>query len=91
MVSVTFATIQHEAPALSCHWSKDGSKLASVGADKVIRLFDVASGQQTQIPAHDAPIKCVRFVDGAGGLPYCLATGSWDKTVKVGIFYSHYS
>ena len=34
--------------------------------------------------AHDAPIKGLRFVDGAGGMQTCLASGSWDKTVKVG-------
>jgi hypothetical protein len=34
----------------------------------------------TQVGAHDAPIRNVRWVDAQGGL---LATGSWDKTVKV--------
>lgn len=44
-------------------------------------MFDVLTGQATQVAQHDAPIKVVRWVDmpGAG----ILATGSWDKTIKV--------
>ncbi|GAO48451.1 WD40 repeat-like protein [Saitoella complicata NRRL Y-17804] len=72
---------EHEAPVLSCHWSKDGTKVASGGADKAGRIFDIASGQSQQVAAHDAPIKSVRWIDaGQGGS--LLATGSWDKTVK---------
>ncbi len=77
------AFIQHDAPALSCHWSKDGTKLASSSADKTVKMMDLNTGQTTQVAAHDAPIKSVKFVDGVGGMPYCLATGSWDKTLKV--------
>ncbi|KAI9033389.1 WD40-repeat-containing domain protein [Hyaloraphidium curvatum] len=81
--SIPKAAIQHEAPALACHWSKDGTKLASGGADKVLKVMDIGSGQTMDIPnAHDAPIKSIRFVDGAGGMATCLATGSWDKTVR---------
>ena len=43
-------------------------------------MFDVQTGQATQIAAHNAPIKCVKWIDAQGGI---LATGSWDKTLKV--------
>ncbi len=43
-------------------------------------MYDVQSGQSTQIAAHDQPIKCAKWIDFNGGI---LATGSWDKTVKV--------
>lgn len=43
-------------------------------------MFDVSTGQSSQVAAHDAPVKGVRFVDQQGGI---LATGSWDKTLKV--------
>jgi len=59
---------------------KDGTKILSAGADKAGRMFDVQTGQSSQIAAHDAPIKCLRWIDFNGGI---LATGSWDKTVKV--------
>ena len=83
--TVPKAFIQHDAPALSCHWSKDGTKLASASADKTVKMMDLNTGQTTQVAAHDGPIKCVKWVDGAGGMQYCLATGSWDKTLKVRI------
>ena len=44
-------------------------------------MFDVTTGQATQVAQHDAPIKVVGWVDAPGtGI---LATGSWDKTIKV--------
>lgn len=60
---------------------KDGSKVFSGGADNAGRMFDVATGQATQIAQHDAPIKVVRWIESPqSGI---LATGSWDKTIKV--------
>lgn len=56
-------------------------------------MLDLATGQTTQVGAHDQPIKVtlfvicidfksVRFVDGTAGLQNCIVTGSWDKTLK---------
>ncbi|KAF9306996.1 hypothetical protein BGZ74_001117 [Mortierella antarctica] len=73
------AMYSHTAPALCCAWSKDGTKLASGGADKIGKLFDVSTGQSTQVAQHEAPIREVRWVDGPNPI---LATGSWDKTIK---------
>ena len=44
-------------------------------------MFDTATGQTTQVAAHEMPIKCVRFIEHpqAGQM---LVTGSWDKTLK---------
>ncbi|KAI8867672.1 WD40 repeat-like protein [Ramicandelaber brevisporus] len=74
----------NKAPALSVHWSYDGQKIASGGADNAARLFDPNTQQSTQVGAHDAPVSCVRFVEGrdAPSGNYILATGSWDKTLK---------
>ncbi|KAF8980646.1 hypothetical protein BGZ46_003917 [Entomortierella lignicola] len=77
--SVAKTMYSHGAPALCCAWSKDGAKLASGGADKIAKLFDVSTGQSTQVAQHDAPIKEVRWVDGPSPI---LATGSWDKSIK---------
>lgn len=73
------AMYSHEGPVLDVIWSKDGNKILSCGADKAARMYDVATGQQQQVAAHDAPIKNLRWIDQNGGI---LATGSWDKTVK---------
>ena len=44
-------------------------------------MFDITTGQATQVAQHDAPIKTVKWVDAPqAGI---LATGSWDKTIKV--------
>jgi mRNA export factor len=42
-------------------------------------MYDVATGQSTQIAAHDEAIKGIKFLDQGQQI---LATGSWDKTVK---------
>ncbi|EJT98299.1 WD40 repeat-like protein [Dacryopinax primogenitus] len=68
----------HEQPVLSVCWSRDGSKVFSGGADKIAKVYDVASGQSTQVAVHDEPIKAVRWVDQVN----VLATGGWDKLIK---------
>jgi mRNA export factor len=50
----------------------------SGGADKAGRMFDITTGQSTQVAQHDEPIKCAKFLDQGN----VLATGSWDKTIK---------
>jgi mRNA export factor len=60
---------------------QDGTKLFSGGVDNVGRMYDLTTGQTTQVAQHDAPIKSVGWVDAPqGGI---LVTGSWDKTIKV--------
>jgi mRNA export factor len=73
------AMYQHQGPVLDVCWNKEGTKIFSGGADNAGRMFDVNTGQATQVAQHDAPIKVVGWVDAQSGI---LATGSWDKTVK---------
>lgn len=74
------AMYEHTGPVLSTHFSKDGSKLASGSADKTAKVFDLGSGQNQQVAAHDMPIKSVKFITVNG--TEALATASWDKTLK---------
>lgn len=61
--------------------AKEGNKVISGGADNAARMFDITNGQTTQVAQHDAPIKVVKWIETPqGGI---LATGSWDKTLKV--------
>ena len=90
---------QHQGPVLDVCWNKvqfnsivfvatshsplslqEGNKIFSGGADNAGRMFDVNTGQATQVAQHEAPIKVVGWVDAQSGI---LATGSWDKTIKV--------
>ncbi|KAF8954147.1 WD40-repeat-containing domain protein [Flammula alnicola] len=74
------AMYHHSGPVLNVCWNKDGTKIFSGGADNAGRMFDVTTGQTTQVAQHDAPIKVVGWVDAPqAGI---LATGSWDKTIK---------
>ena len=44
-------------------------------------MYDLGTGQSSQVAAHDAPIKCVKYLDQNGGM---LVTAGWDKKLKVG-------
>ncbi|KAH9452402.1 hypothetical protein Pst134EA_015236 [Puccinia striiformis f. sp. tritici] len=78
--SVPKAAYSHEQPVLEVIWSGDGTKIISGGCDRAARVYDVSTGQSTQVAAHEAPIRKLAWLDinGAG----LLATGSWDKTLK---------
>lgn len=80
------STLLNAGPALSVQWSKDGTKVASGGADKAARIFDVSTGQATQVAVHDAPVKEVKWIDMPGSPSGLLATGSWDKVRLMFIF-----
>ncbi|KAA1467303.1 WD40 repeat-like protein [Dentipellis sp. KUC8613] len=74
------AMYSHQGPVLSVCWNKEGNKIISGGADNAARLFDVGTGQSQQVAQHDAPVRCVKWIETPqGGI---LATGSWDKTLK---------
>ncbi|GAA5972240.1 hypothetical protein JCM11641_002369 [Rhodosporidiobolus odoratus] len=66
------AAYQHEAPVLCVKWSKVPTflprrkQVISGGADNAARLDDATSGQSIQIAAHDAPVRCVEWVDQRG-------------------------
>lgn len=76
------ALYQHDGPVFSSQWSKDGTKVVSGGADKQVKLFDLQSQQATQIGAHDAPVRSVRYVEcGPTNMPV-VVSGSWDKTLR---------
>ena len=74
----------HQGPVLDVVWNKEGTRVFSGGADNAVRMYDLGGMASTQVAQHDAPVKSVRWVETPqGGL---LATGSWDKSVKVCFF-----
>ncbi|KAJ1742072.1 RNA export factor gle2 [Coemansia sp. RSA 1086] len=44
-------------------------------------MIDLATGQTTQVAQHEAPIRCVRFVEAENSSPI-IATAGWDKQLK---------
>ncbi|ORX49124.1 WD40 repeat-like protein [Hesseltinella vesiculosa] len=77
--TVPQAAYSHQGPALDVAWSKDGTKVVSCGADKAGRMYDVATGQSTQVAAHDDTIRSIRFLEQQ---PHVMVTGGWDKSLK---------
>ncbi|KAL8746738.1 MAG: hypothetical protein Q9190_001296 [Brigantiaea leucoxantha] len=74
-----------EGKALFEHEQPDGTKVVGAGADRAARMMDLGSGNTTtaqQVAAHDAPVRCARFVDVPNQAGQMLVTGSWDKTIK---------
>lgn len=64
--------------------------MATGACDKTAKMMDVQSGTVTQVAQHDQPISSVRWVDGTGNMAHCLATASWDKTLRVEFFLKDY-
>ncbi|KAK3685783.1 WD40-repeat-containing domain protein [Podospora appendiculata] len=78
--------VEHQAPVFSTDFFKAGTHVLSAGADKQAKMLDLNTGQATQVAAHDAPIRSVRYFE-VNGTPMAV-TGSWDKTVKYWDFRS---
>ncbi|VUC27523.1 unnamed protein product [Clonostachys rosea] len=71
---------EHTQPVLNCDFSKDGTKVVSAGADKNVKVCDLASQQDAIIGTHDQPVRTVRFFESNGNP--MIVSGSWDKTVR---------
>jgi mRNA export factor len=52
-------------------------------------MYDVSTGQNQQVAAHDAPIKCIAYIDmpNGSGQNGVLVTAGWDKKLKVSTLY----
>lgn len=76
------ALYEHEGPILTTRFSADGTKVVSGGADKQIKLFDLASQQAQTIGMHDDAVRVVRYVSCGPQNTQCVVSGSWDKTLR---------
>ncbi|CAI8502703.1 hypothetical protein CAS74_000981 [Pichia kudriavzevii] len=73
---------EHEGPVLSTRFTLDGTKVVSGGADKQVKLFDLASQQAQTIGMHNDTVRVVRHVSCGPQNTPCVVSGSWDKTLK---------
>jgi mRNA export factor len=76
-----YVTKKQDPPELAADQApQDGTKIASAGADKNVKVCDLASQQDMVVGTHDQPVRTVRFFDSGNGP--MVVSGSWDKTVK---------
>ncbi|XP_047431560.1 apoptotic protease-activating factor 1 [Mugil cephalus] len=70
----------HQGSVYSACFSHDGTKIASCGASKTLRVFKSTSGEKlTEIQAHDDEVLCCAFSPD----DRLIATCSSDRKVKV--------
>jgi WD40 repeat protein len=75
LVSAGKAEQRHEL-ALDCSWFADGSKVATCGGDRTLKVWDFASNKQLQLGSHAAPIKACNVLDRQVGNGNVVATGA---------------
>ncbi|MFD4636496.1 NB-ARC domain-containing protein [Lentzea sp. NPDC058436] len=70
----------HDEPIRACTWSPDNTLLATVGQDRIVRLFNVAQcAQEHELPGHTGAVNaCAWSPDGT-----LIATASDDGDVRV--------
>jgi len=68
------------APVLSIDWLEDSTKLFIASADKMARVWDLASNQLTVVGEHEQPIRSCHWI--VANNYSALMTGGWDKTLR---------
>lgn len=73
--------IQHDGPVLCADFSTDNVTCFSAGCDSQVRMWNVTQGPQavSVIGKHDQPVKAMKWMPEMN----CLATASWDKTIRL--------
>ena len=74
----------HAREVRDCASSRDNSKLASVGGDKGVFVWDVKTGQTVRrFIGHDAfGVNCVKFLLGASNEESVIVSCGFDRNVK---------
>jgi eukaryotic-like serine/threonine-protein kinase len=69
----------HAINATNADFSPDGRRLVTAGADRMVRIWDLGTGQEILKLSGDPPVTTVRFVSGGRR----LIGGSMDRSIRV--------
>ena len=69
----------HTLNVTDADFSPDGRRLVTASADRTVRIWDLAVGQETLKLGGDPDVTTVRFVSGGRR----LIGGSMDRTIRV--------
>src|SRR5262245_23554370 len=71
---------RHAGPVASVAYSRDGKLIATACSDRVVRLWNAATGREVSaLRGHEAEVRCLAFSpDGKA-----LASGGGDRTVRL--------
>jgi mRNA export factor len=81
-VSQPKAETKHDL-AMDSSWFHDGSKVATCGGDRIVKVWDLQSNQQLQLGTHDSPVRSVSVLDPQVGGGTVVATGALHSVVSV--------
>jgi len=71
-------TYKHTGPVLDCCFF-DTAHAYSGGLDRVLKVYDFNTQQETIVGHHDNAIRCVHYSPTIN----VIITGSWDSTIKI--------
>jgi cell cycle arrest protein BUB3 len=72
------STYQHKAGVLDCCF-QDKYRSYSGGLDRLVKVFDTTTSQDTLLGSHDKAVKCVEYNSTVN----LLVSGSWDTNIKL--------
>ncbi|KAH6632006.1 WD40-repeat-containing domain protein [Chaetomium tenue] len=72
-------TFEHRAPVLDVCFGADENEAFIAGMDHQVKRIDLASGEQTTVGKHSAPVRCVVY----SAQHSLLISASWDSTLQV--------
>lgn len=84
----------HKAEVAAVAFAPDGTLIASASLDGTVRLWNVATGDETGILTHDAGVSTAAFSPDGSRLVAGCADGSvtlwdWRSTVRIATFKGH--
>ncbi|KAH6856418.1 WD40-repeat-containing domain protein [Chaetomium sp. MPI-CAGE-AT-0009] len=72
-------TFEHRAPVLDVCFGADENEAFIAGMDHQVKRIDLATGEQTALGKHSAPVRCVVY----SAQHSLLISASWDSTLQV--------